>query len=120
MECTHSLAGCGTEQGHFTLVRHENHSKPKLSPILNLFTLHTAIGTINMPADDQPATKDDIRAMLAEFSYDFDKKLGNTKAQVLELQSKATSQLIQKLKESKAVKWRREGNQRQFDFNRQV
>ena len=91
-----------------------------VSNIESFYATHTAIGTNNMPADDQPATKDDIRAMLAEFSYDFDKKLGNTKAQVLELQSKATSQLIQKLKESKAVKWRREGNQRQFDFNRQV
>ncbi len=73
-----------------------------------------------MPGDEQPATKDDIKALLAEFSYAFEQKLSNTKAEVLELHSKTTSSLTQKLKDSKNTKWRREGNQRQFEFNLQV
>ena len=73
-----------------------------------------------MPGDDQLATKDDIRVMLAEFAHVFDQKLSNTKAEVLEAQTKTTSCLTQKLKETAKAKWRREGNQRQFDFNQQV
>ena len=73
-----------------------------------------------MPGDEHPATKDDIKAMLAEFSQAFEQKLNNTKAEVLELHSKTTTSLAQKLKDAKTTKWRREGNQRQFEFNLQV
>ncbi len=55
-----------------------------------------------MPGEEQPATKatNDIKAtMLAEFSYAFEQKLSNTKAEVLELHSKTTSSLTQKLKD---------------------
>ena len=64
--------------------------------------------------------KDDIKALLAEFSQAFEQKLNNTKAEVLELHSKTTTSLAQKLKDAKTTKWRREGNQRQFEFNLQV
>ena len=73
-----------------------------------------------MSSEDQPSTKEDIRAMLSEFAQVFDHKLSNTKAEVLELNSKTSTLLTQKLKESTKTKWRREGNQRQFDFNQQV
>ena len=73
-----------------------------------------------MPGDEHPATKDDIKAMLAEFSQAFEQKLNNTKAEVLDLHSKTTTSLAQKLKDAKTTKWRREGNQRQFEFNLQV
>ena len=82
--------------------------------------LHTAIPQPIMPGDDQPATKDDIRAILADSSQVFDQKLSNTKEEVLALQLKTTSLLTQKLKDSTKAKWRREGNHRQFEFNQQV
>ena len=108
---------------HFTLGRHKIHSGIKSFPIIlhsAPLTLHTAIPQPIMLGDDQPATKDDIRAILAEFSQVFDQKLSNTKEEVLALQLKTTSSLTQKLKDSTKAKWRRGGNHRQLEFNQQV
>ena len=66
-----------------------------------------------MMEDELPATKDDIRLMLAEFTQVFVTKLNTTKAEVLEQQSKAASVLSQKLKDSTGTRWRREKNKRQ-------
>ena len=73
-----------------------------------------------MPGADQPVSKDDIRTMVTEFADVFDQRLSDTTAEFLEVQTKNTSLLTHMLKESTKVKWRREGNQRQFDFNQPV
>lgn len=80
---------------------------------------------------DQPATKADIeriiQASIAGWTEGIDRKLSNVKTELVELQEKhqalqekSVSELKEKNRASGKKKWKREGNQRQFEFNQQV
>ena len=72
------------------------------------------------PSAGAPATRADIQQLFAAFASTFDDKLSKVKADCTDLQTRAVNSLNDKLKESTNTKWRREGNQRQFQFNQQV
>ena len=71
----------------------------------------------------QPVTKNDLKEFLQAFTSAVDEKIDTVKsdlAQLQDSQEKSRESFAKKIKESTAIKWRREGNKRQFEFNQQV
>ena len=67
-----------------------------------------------------PATRADITEIFRNFSSIFDQKLANVQTQFLETQQQTANSLQSKIKETQKAKWKREGNQKQFEHNQQV